>query len=71
MCAILPPQAVAEDHSAPLQAAEYKEILMSKDIVTARDYELTYLVPTGYTDTELGQINFKSILPDRLLYMII
>lgn len=29
---------------------------MSKAIVTARDYELTYLVPTGYTDTELGQI---------------
>ncbi len=29
---------------------------MSKTVSTARMYELTYLVPTGYTETELGQI---------------
>ena len=29
---------------------------MSKTAATTRNYELTYLVPTGYTDTELNQI---------------
>jgi small subunit ribosomal protein S6 len=29
---------------------------MSKTASTARMYELTYLIPTGYTETELGQI---------------
>lgn len=29
---------------------------MSKTASTARMYELTYLIPSGYTETELGQI---------------
>jgi small subunit ribosomal protein S6 len=29
---------------------------MSKTATIEREYELTYLVPTGYTDTELNQI---------------